>query len=313
MRYPRYDWYPRDWQDDYRVRLLTLEERGAYRELLDHMWIWADRHETVDVPDHDRQFAAWLGVSMEHWLSLRAALIDGPDAPLTREMVDGNAIVYSKRLRQEYERAVKRTEIATAKAMKRHRPGTGTEEQEDSILSETDELRHSTSITPAELQHSTSRAPANVSSTHNHDQDQDHDQEQKQDQEQKTKDAVATQPAAKPRFSDDAKSLAMYLKKSLQARGVTIFSRDWHLKAAAKATTLLHDLSLEDCRALVDWCLADEFWGTRIANMDKVVDLAPQWQQQRSTGPPMKKLSIADQNQALLRRRMEALRQQEGG
>jgi hypothetical protein len=35
---PAYQWYPGDWLKDPNVRLLTLEEKGAWRELLDYMW-----------------------------------------------------------------------------------------------------------------------------------------------------------------------------------------------------------------------------------------------------------------------------------
>lgn len=36
---PAYQWYPRDFQADEHVRLMTFEQRGIYRELLDHAWL----------------------------------------------------------------------------------------------------------------------------------------------------------------------------------------------------------------------------------------------------------------------------------
>lgn len=80
--------------------------------------------------------------------------------------------------------------------------------------------------------------------------------------------------------SPQAKEAAAYLKQKLVERGVTVFERDWMLKNSAIAETLLRDgLSPEDIYALIDWCLADAFWGHKIHDLLKVRDLAPRWQQ----------------------------------
>jgi uncharacterized protein YdaU (DUF1376 family) len=36
---PAYQWYPRDFASDEPVQLMTLEQEGAYRRLLDHQWM----------------------------------------------------------------------------------------------------------------------------------------------------------------------------------------------------------------------------------------------------------------------------------
>lgn len=91
--------------------------------------------------------------------------------------------------------------------------------------------------------------------------------------------------------SAEAKEAAAYLKQKLTERGVTVFERDWNLKNSAVAETLLRDgLSPEDLHALIDWCLADAFWGNKIHDLLKVRDLAPRWQQQRQK---QKKRSVA--------------------
>lgn len=35
---PAYQWYPKDWSSDEAVKVMTYEQRGIYRELLDHQW-----------------------------------------------------------------------------------------------------------------------------------------------------------------------------------------------------------------------------------------------------------------------------------
>lgn len=37
-RYPAFQWYPADYLSDYKTARLSLEEDGAYRLVLDHMW-----------------------------------------------------------------------------------------------------------------------------------------------------------------------------------------------------------------------------------------------------------------------------------
>lgn len=36
---PAYQWYPKDYDTDEAVKLMTYEEEGVYRRLLDHQWL----------------------------------------------------------------------------------------------------------------------------------------------------------------------------------------------------------------------------------------------------------------------------------
>lgn len=63
-RPPAYQWYPAEAHADRRYRVMSLEERGAYRELLDMQWL--------DGPlplDHE-ELAALLGVDLERFEQL---------------------------------------------------------------------------------------------------------------------------------------------------------------------------------------------------------------------------------------------------
>ncbi len=85
-------------------------------------------------------------------------------------------------------------------------------------------------------------------------------------------------------LAPEAKQLADALKQRLQERGVTVFPRDWHLKAQASAQRLLATLSLAEAEALMEWALAHPFWGTKITDWYRIVALAPEWQQARHPG-----------------------------
>lgn len=109
-----------------------------------------------------------------------------------------------------------------------------------------------------------------------------------------------------------AKHLVDGFQRRLKARGVTVFPRDWHLKAHASAKRLLASVSMDEAEALVDWALAHPFWGTKISDLHRVVALAPEWQQERqrlltgqSDAPasvPSRTETVPDRNMALLRR-----------
>src|SRR6266705_2633228 len=38
-RAPAYQWFPRDFESDEEVKLMTYEAEGIYRRLLDHQWL----------------------------------------------------------------------------------------------------------------------------------------------------------------------------------------------------------------------------------------------------------------------------------
>lgn len=89
-------------------------------------------------------------------------------------------------------------------------------------------------------------------------------------------------PAA---VSPAANEAAQYLQQQLRARGMTVFPRDWRLKAATKAQTILKaGLTPSDLQTVIDWCMAHEFWSDKVTTMDKVIDLVGQWQMQQKGG-----------------------------
>jgi len=115
-------------------------------------------------------------------------------------------------------------------------------------------------------------------------------------------------------YSQEAKALADRLKARLQARGVTVFPRDWHVKALASAAFLLKSLPVADVEALMDWALAHPYWGNKTTTMHQLVTLAAEWQQARQrpdhpTPPrfrgdmsPERGMTVAERNMTLLRR-----------
>ncbi len=82
--------FPEKWLADPKVRQLTLEERGAYHELMAGMWTYET--DVCALPNDDRFLARFLGVSARRWKSLRASLISGPSSPI-RTTEDGIWIV----------------------------------------------------------------------------------------------------------------------------------------------------------------------------------------------------------------------------
>jgi len=110
-----FPFYPERWLADPKVRHLTLEERGAYHELMAGMWTYESG--TCALPNDDRFLARFLGVSVRKWQALRRALIDGPSSPIhTSE--DGNWL-YSPFLREQHEKALRKSASSAASASRR--------------------------------------------------------------------------------------------------------------------------------------------------------------------------------------------------
>ena len=122
MKFPRMDWYPWDFDDDERVTPLTWQERAAYMTVLTAMWKWADKHETVDLPNNDWVISGAVRIPYDEWMTLRARLIDHPFAPLYLDVTQDT--IYSPRLRTEYTKALQRHEQAQLKGGKGGRPKT---------------------------------------------------------------------------------------------------------------------------------------------------------------------------------------------
>lgn len=287
MRFARMDWYPWAFDEDELVRLLSWADQNAYMRILTVMWKWAEKHDTVDLPDDDYRIAGAIGIPVEEWQRLRARLVDHPAAVLKRDSDAG--VIYSPRLRAEYAAALARHATAQANGRQGGRPRRPASDSDREAPPMVESMQPSR--LPAENLSETYRLPvANPSLTHS----QAHRSEII-DQESPDQDLNLTEPSVPadkppraprgPRASAEAKAAATYLKTRLQAAGMTVFARDWHLKAAATADRLLRSgLAPPDLHALIDWCLSDPFWADKVTTMDKVADLVGRWQLQRQKG-----------------------------
>lgn len=94
---PFYAWYPGDFRKD--TQRLTPEERWAYRDILDEIFI--TNQDEGRLPDDDEYIARVVQRSVDEWKRMRYALIDGP-RPLLRKR---GRWIYSKRLSEEIEKA----------------------------------------------------------------------------------------------------------------------------------------------------------------------------------------------------------------
>jgi len=67
---PAYQWYVKDWRSSRKVQLMTYQQRGMYREMLDEQW------EEFSLPDSPHAVAALLGghagIWEKEWKTLRA-------------------------------------------------------------------------------------------------------------------------------------------------------------------------------------------------------------------------------------------------
>lgn len=107
MKLPHFDFYPGDWISD--TRHLTYEERGAYFDLLCHMWV---RGHDCTLPADDRFIAGLLGVSTSKWRQLRLVLVDGVGAVF--QITEPG--LTNKRLRKEWDKAVTKVQKAKESA-----------------------------------------------------------------------------------------------------------------------------------------------------------------------------------------------------
>ncbi|HEY3445811.1 MAG TPA: DUF1376 domain-containing protein [Myxococcales bacterium] len=106
-------WFPSDFIAA--TRHLTLLERGAYRELMDHMWLLADRQGSPSLPDDPNVISQLLGIQRREWEAIRAALVDHPlGGVLTAE--DGR--LAQRRLTADWEEANQRRQALADGAAK---------------------------------------------------------------------------------------------------------------------------------------------------------------------------------------------------
>lgn len=107
MALPHFAFYPFDWLGDIKVQQLTLEETGAYINLLAYMWCHG--HDCM-LPLDDRMLARVLHLTDVRWKEMREVLIDGQSAVFT--ILDGNKFT-NKRLFEEYQKAISKVNASS--------------------------------------------------------------------------------------------------------------------------------------------------------------------------------------------------------
>lgn len=92
-----YAWYPGDFRQD--TQHLTREERWAYRDILDEIFV--SHQDACSLPDDDAHLCRVVGRSLDEWKTMRHALLDGPE-PMLKKF---RGRVSSARLTEEIDKA----------------------------------------------------------------------------------------------------------------------------------------------------------------------------------------------------------------
>ena len=91
-------------------------------------------------------------------------------------------------------------------------------------------------------------------------------------------DSSATREDGEPHTTD---AITEYFQRQLRQAGMATFPRHWMPKTQRRVQQMVEDgWTAEDLMALIDWCLAHPFWRNKVTSMDKVADLAGEWQLQ---------------------------------
>lgn len=292
---PYMPFYPTEYLADDRLESFSAEEHGAYLLLLMHMW-----RRGGQLPDDDRYLAGLAHVSLRRWTSLRPVLIGTTSASLKSLTIDQivqplisvpddstqERVITQPRLAAEYRKASALLEKQREGGRK---GGSSPKGHPEGDLKDT--------LSPPQGDLKETRGELDL----------ERDQEKDQDLKDLNQGRIAANAGdappppqssiKKPRpRSPEAKALAARLKSQLHQRGVKTFPPDWHLKAQASAETLLRSLSPPEAEALMDWALAHPFWAGKVTNVDKLVDIAPEWQLARTRSPttPRKESQYAD-------------------
>ncbi|MCK5445005.1 MAG: YdaU family protein [Rhodospirillaceae bacterium] len=101
---PQMPWFPRDYQAD--TRHLTLEEHGAYRMLLDLLWIG----NCKGLPTDDKRLARMLGITERKWLTIKEAVLEFFD--------ESGGSLFNSRVLKEWEFVSRKVEANRANAIK---------------------------------------------------------------------------------------------------------------------------------------------------------------------------------------------------
>lgn len=112
MKAPYFNFYVSDWLSDTRVRGLDLEAKGAFIELLSHMWAL---NQNCSLPNDDKFLTRLLGIRPAKWQKLKAILLEGHTPVLV--IKDGR--IYSNRLTKEHTKMVNYCTNQKAKINKR--------------------------------------------------------------------------------------------------------------------------------------------------------------------------------------------------
>ena len=93
---PAYQWYPGDWKKDTNVKMLTLEEKGAWRELIDWMWEAEERGKMSNngKPWSMKQISRLLEVDESKAKQLVEAIVEAGVASVDEE----SGVIYCRRL-----------------------------------------------------------------------------------------------------------------------------------------------------------------------------------------------------------------------
>lgn len=108
---PAYQHYPKDWQSDEAVKLMTWEQRGIYRELLDHQWLEGS------IPGDVALLAAMLRVPLARFKKAIWPLIASKFTPVDN---DGSRLIQLRleRQRDNQEEFIQGKKIAGSKGGK---------------------------------------------------------------------------------------------------------------------------------------------------------------------------------------------------
>ena len=94
--FPIMPWFPRDYQAD--TRHLTLEEHGAYRMLLDLLWIG----NCKGLPTDDKRLARMLGITSREWAKIKE--------PVLEFFEEENNLFFNNRVQKEWVKVSDRVE-----------------------------------------------------------------------------------------------------------------------------------------------------------------------------------------------------------
>jgi uncharacterized protein YdaU (DUF1376 family) len=139
---PHYPYFPRDLR--VKTNHLSLIERGAFREILDEMWICYQETDCL-LPDDDEYLASLCRLSVEEWLPIRRKLIESARPVLSRiQGADGAWFIVSDRLQAELDTAREKIEIARKAGVK-----SGKSRRRKTKRKRTDTNGRSTDVQPA--------------------------------------------------------------------------------------------------------------------------------------------------------------------